>query len=338
MVAAQLSKDFSIVLVGRDRTRLEEVARKVGSHARVVVAASLEATVEALKGAKPAVVFNTIGPFTDTAPVVIAACAPGTHYVDVSNELVSFVETLAMHDQAVASKRTLVVGAGFGVLGTESVVLKLCEGEAPAARVRVDAMPLLTEGGIVGTALAETIVTSIDAGAQRYENGTLVPTRLGVDRAEIPLPDGTRVTTIGANTGDLVAAQRASGAPFAIAGSSELPAGRMVNLMMTMLGGLISIGFVRRALTNRLARVDFPPSAHGRKSTWGHARVEWADGRVKEGWLQTGDAMDFTVRSVSEVVTRLARGEGRPGAFTPGALFGHQLAIAAGAELIVKKE
>lgn len=336
-MAAQLPKELAVVLVGRDRMRLEEVARTVGPHARIVVAATFDATVEALKAAKPTVVFNAIGPFTDTAPPIIAACAPGTHYVDISNELVSFVDVLAMNDAAIASKRTLVVGAGFGVLGTESIVLKLCEGEAPAARVRVDAMPLLTEGGIVGTALAETIVTSLDAGAQRYEHGALVHTRLGVDRSDTPLPDGTHVTTIGANTGDLVAAQRASGAPFAISGSSELPTGRLVNFVMSILGGLISIGFVRRALTNRLARVDFPPSAHGRTSTWGHARVEWADGRVKEGWLQAGDAMDFTVRSVVEVVSRLARGEGRPGAFTPGALFGHQLAVAAGAELIVKK-
>jgi hypothetical protein len=40
--------------------------------------------------------------------------------------------------------------------------------------------------------------------------------------------------------------------------------------------------------------------------------------------------MDFTVAAAAEVAARLARGEGRPGAYTPGALFGPDLAEAAG--------
>ena len=45
--------------------------------------------------------------------------------------------------------------------------------------------------------------------------------------------------------------------------------------------------------------------------------------------------MEFTVNVAAQVVSRLARGEGRPGAFTPGALFGPGLAESAGGEFIV---
>jgi hypothetical protein len=45
--------------------------------------------------------------------------------------------------------------------------------------------------------------------------------------------------------------------------------------------------------------------------------------------------MEFTVSVAVEVTSRLCRGEGKPGAYTPGALFGPELAEQAGGEFIV---
>ena len=72
-----------------------------------------------------------------------------------------------------------------------------------------------------------------------------------------------------------------------------------------------------------------------RTSSWGHARVEWSDGTVREGWLRVGDGTDFTAAVAAEVTQRLLRGEGRPGAHTPGSLFGPELAEAIGGEFVV---
>jgi len=47
----------------------------------------LDSTLTALRRDAPAVVINTVGPFTTTATTVARACAPETHYVDVANEL-----------------------------------------------------------------------------------------------------------------------------------------------------------------------------------------------------------------------------------------------------------
>ncbi|MEV6150607.1 hypothetical protein AB0L53_09725 [Nonomuraea sp. NPDC052129] len=49
---------------------------------------------------------------------------------------------------------------------------------------------------------------------------------------------------------------------------------------------------------------------------------------MREGWLRTGEGMTFTVGAVTEVAQRLAKGEGRPGAFTPARLFGPEVALA----------
>jgi hypothetical protein len=71
-----------------------------------------------------------------------------------------------------------------------------------------------------------------------------------------------------------------------------------------------------------------------REHSWGHARLEWADGTTREGWLRVGEAQAFTGAVPAEVARRLLAGEGRPGAYTPADLFGPSLAEACGGEYL----
>ena len=72
-----------------------------------------------------------------------------------------------------------------------------------------------------------------------------------------------------------------------------------------------------------------------REHSWGHARLEWPDGAVREGWLRVGEAQVFTGAVPAEVARRLLAGEGKPGAFTPAALFGPDLAESCGGEYLL---
>lgn len=160
------------------------------------MAGSVDALVGEITRNKPTVVINTIGPFTDTALPIARACLPGTHYIDLSNELPSIIVLLGLHEEAASSGSTLVTGAGFGVLATESVVLKLCEGQPPAIRVRVDAMPVVeSEPGPFGEALAATIIDGLAAGGRQYAKGQLVHAKLLSDFETLTLPDGAFVNT-----------------------------------------------------------------------------------------------------------------------------------------------
>lgn len=300
---------------------------------QVVIAASVEAIAEEITKSQPAVVVNTIGPFTRTAPQIVRACLPGSHYLDLGNEIVATTELLARHDEAVAAGRTLVTGAGFGVLATESVALKLCKGMPPAARIRVDAIPMIAEGGIIGEALAATLIDSFGVGGRRYAHGELERTWVGGDFERFTLPSGKEATTVAAPFGELEAAHRASGAAFSVAGSSELPGSLLVRIMLPAVAALMSWPAIANAAKRRLAQVRFEPPV--REASWARARVEWPDGAVREGWLRTEDAMDFSVKVAAAVAIRLARGEGRPGAYTPGALFGPGLAEEAGGHFVL---
>ncbi|HEX4224294.1 MAG TPA: hypothetical protein VHZ97_18130, partial [Pseudonocardiaceae bacterium] len=167
----------------------------------------------------------------------------------------------------------------------------------------------------------------------RYENGRLVKTRLGGDARQITLPDGETVTTVGMPSGELHAARTASRAPFVTATSSF----GSVPPMAGVLSALMSIPALRRYLIARLARTPFESAPAPRQHSWGHAVVEWPDGTSREGWLRAGEGMDYTAAVVAEVASRLARGEGKPGAYTPAAVFGPDLATVGGAEFILDR-
>jgi hypothetical protein len=109
--------------------------------------------------------------------------------------------------------------------------------------------------------------------------------------------------------------------------------GANASAVASLFGSRIVRDFAQR----RLARVQ-PAVPTQKRDSWGHARVQWSNGRVREGWLRAGEAMAFTNAVTTVVTLYLARNEGRPGAYTPGALFGSDLAIEAGGQFIIGKE
>jgi len=348
-VAAELlSRGLSPVLVGRDAARLDNAAAHLAAPARTVVAASIEDTAAEIQRQQPAVVINTVGPFTTTAGPIVRACLPSSHYVDLANDLPAVVAVLGLGQQATAAGKTLVTGAGFGVTATESVVVQLSQprrrpnNDAPTT-VRVDMVPSLAmEAGVIGEALAGTILDGFpDARGRsryegrRYKNGRLIKARLAGDPAALTLPDGTKVTTASMPLGELIAAQRASGAPNVISASSEAPSSPVVRAVLPLATTLLAIGPVRAFARRRLAGVKLKARERPREYSYGHARLEWADGTVQEGWLRLGDAQTFTGAVPAEVAHRLLNGQGRPGAYTPAALFGPSLAESCGAEYLI---
>lgn len=321
-----------VVMAGRDRERLA----RVSADARAVTG-SLDEVCARLTAEAPAVVINTVGPFTVTAPRVARACPPGTHYVDVTDELSAFERLHDMDREAVATGRTLVPGAGFGVLATEGILVHLLQGEEKPSHVRVDAVASVAiEAGPVGDALAATIVHALLDGGREVRGARMTRVRAGAAAERLTTPDGDVVTTSSLGGGELFAAWRASGAPSVIGASALVPANPVARAALPAIGGVLRLPGVSGFATRRLARVTTTTARERpRRSSWGRARVTWPSGLVREGWLRTGDGMAFTVGAVTEVALRLARGEGRPGAFTPARLLGPEVALAAGGEFVI---
>jgi short subunit dehydrogenase-like uncharacterized protein len=344
-IGAELARrGVAPVLVGRDPDRLAQAAAQVADAVggagpgATLTAGSVEAIAAAIRERRPAVAINTVGPFAETAVPLARACLPATHYLDLANDLAAVSALLALHCEAAAAGRTLLAGAGFGVTATESVVVALCAGHPAPRRVRTDMVPsMAVEAGTVGTALAGSLLHGLPGvpgggrySGRRYAGGRLTAAPFGGAPARLTLPDGTQVTTVGAPLGELLAAQRASGAPEVVAATSELPSSPVFRAVMPVAGALLSIGPIRSFAVRRMAQVKVRARERPREHSWGHARVEWPDGTVAEGWLRVGEASAFTGAVPAEAARRLLAGEGRPGAYTPAALFGPALAEACG--------
>jgi len=335
-IAAELAaKTLGMTFVGRDAETLKQSARDLGIEAGIVVANSIEDIAAAISRVKPRVVINTVGPFARTAIAIVNACPPGTHYLDIGNELSQFLPLFAINDELARTGRCVVLGAGWGVLGTESVVLKLCEGRPPAARVRVDSVAAVEASGPLGTTLAQTIVEGITYGGRRYVGGKLKRAFAGDDQEEFSLPDGSPAVTRLIASGELEAARRSSHGSDVVAAFPAVPGG-LIRFAIPAIASLLAIPPVRRFAVARLAKLVAPPSKT--KVSWARARVEWPDGLVRTGWLRAGDGYDFLAKVSAGVAQRLLDGEGKPGCFTPGTFFGTQLAIDAGATFLLAEE
>jgi len=96
---------------------------------------------------------------------------------------------------------------------------------------------------------------------------------------------------------------------------------------------------VRNFARRRVAAIELKPAkVKTPQVSCSYARLEWPSGVISEGWLRTGDAMVFTALVMARLAIRLAANETRPGAYTPGALFGPAFAVECGGQFIANRE
>lgn len=330
-IAAQLTqRNRQAVLVGRDAGRLEAAAQQTGG--QLLVSPSIVATAEKIRQQRPRVVINTVGPFTATAPLIIDACHDtGSHYIDLANDPDSLAAAFERQSRAAESEHSVITGAGFGVTATESIVVKLCAGRPAPLHVRVDMLPsMATAEGTAGEALVGSLLGSLQG--RRISDGRLVPAPIGAEAMTLTLPDGTRATTAGMPLGELLAAHRASGAPSVVSASSAAPSSLPARTAVTALSTLMRWDWLRSVATRQLGRIHVKAKDAPRQHSWGHAVATWADGMTREGWLRLGEAQEFTGAVPAEIAQRLLTGSGRPGVFTPAALFGADIVTSCGGE------
>lgn len=331
-IAKQLKElSLPVTLVGRNEEGLREAANGLGLDERIAVFPGLPNIAEGITRKKPRVVINTIGPFMKTAVPIVQACPPGVNYLDIGNELPQFIDLFSMHDELARSSRTVVPGAAWGVLATESLVLHLCKERPVPARVRVDSIAAVDAAGPLGATLAETIVEGIRYGGRRYSQNRLQIYLSGSEQETITLPDGSTAKSASIASGELEAAYRASKAPEVVACFAGAPGGP-VRFVLPMMASLLAIPAVRRFAIKKLAHLEGPPAQ--RKESWAAAHIEWADGSSRRGWLRAGDAYDFLAKTAAYTAQQLFESNTPAGCFTPGSLFGSEFAVRAGGEFL----
>lgn len=106
---------FSLAIAGRNREKLEQLRQSLPCDVDLVVADGRDAEALDAMVARASVVASTAGPFARFGDFVVAACVRyGTHYVDITGELL-WVRRLIdrLHDQAARNGTRIIPLCGF---------------------------------------------------------------------------------------------------------------------------------------------------------------------------------------------------------------------------------
>jgi short subunit dehydrogenase-like uncharacterized protein len=302
LIAAELAaRGLSVRLAGRRRGPLEDLARALAADGattgvRTVDVSDPASLADAI--ADVGVVLSTIGPFARQAGPVIDAClAVGVSYVDIANEWAAVRGLLDRDEQARAHAVTLVTGAGFGPAATETLVLRLVDQMGTVPDlVRVAAAAEVTRQS---DGVRQTIQESLSQGvAITYRDGQVARDDLGRGATVLAFGGAQRQMLPGP-VGDLETARLASGA------------------------------------ANVVAYVASPAAPVSGTSSCTWAEAVGPGGQAVTAELRAGEGVRVTAAIAAETARRVRAGA-KPGAWTPGQLFGAALVTdATGAQVTV---
>jgi short subunit dehydrogenase-like uncharacterized protein len=161
-LASRLPAGTAVGLAGRDETKLHRLRDALGVSASdwplLVVDVDRPASVEAM-AERATVVATTVGPYVKYGLPVVEACArAGTHYADLTGEVL-FVRRSAdaVHDRAVSTGARIVHACGFDAVPSDLGVFTLHEAAtAQSAGDLTETAMTLTDvrGGISGGTFA----------------------------------------------------------------------------------------------------------------------------------------------------------------------------------------
>ncbi len=214
-LATAAPAEVRIALAGRNRGKLEAVrAELAGAAAQwpilVLDASDRDAVADLASSTK--VVVTTVGPYEKYGKPLVAACAAaGTHYCDLTGEVLFVRDTIdAAQETAVETGAKIVPSCGFdsvpsdlGVWVLAQAVREAGEGELGETLLHVRSLRGGVSGGTIDSMRQQAIVSGADPAKRRAVGD---PYGLSPARAEEP-PSRTRPSEPPANLLEKVARQ-----------------------------------------------------------------------------------------------------------------------------------
>jgi short subunit dehydrogenase-like uncharacterized protein len=375
-LAASAPPDARIGLAGRSKEKLEQVRDRLDRDWPLVVVDAQD-PAELVDAAR--VVCTTVGPYMRYGRPLAEACArTGTHYVDLTGEVV-FVRELVddLHDVAVASGAKLVPSCGYDSIPSDLGVLLLAEQVKAdgAGALGVTTHVASLKGGVSGGTV-DSLRAQVELVKSRPELRSLVEDlyALSPDRAAEPhlaeRPDRAGVTKApdGTWTGPFVMAQynsrvvRRSNALLGYAYGRELDYQEQMGfgrgpLGVVMAGAAATLlplaepacgfGPTRAVLDRVLPKPGQGPSAQAREAGWFRSEVRTTTSSgaryrsVVAGKGDPGYAATSVMMGQSALCLAFDEIPDRAGVLTPATALGDALVQrlrAQGMELSVTKE
>jgi short subunit dehydrogenase-like uncharacterized protein len=323
LVARQASdRKLPVVLAGRNPARLRSLSdelRRPFRSANLEIAAEIDRALEGV-----GVVINAAGPFSATAAPLVEACLRArVHYLDISGE-VEAIETVCRYDAA--ARRTgvmLMPGAGFDVVPSDCLALRVAR-RLPAARhlrIAISGLQLVSRGS------ARTISEQLGRGVRVRRDAKLATIPEGTLEAHFDFGAGPRACTC-VSWGDVVTAFHTTGIGNVEVYFETTPAIRAFQWMASALAVYPPAAMIPRLWMDGWMQLQPEgPSQTERRAR--HAVVvaeaRAANGQVVRSRARLPEAYSFTAVSAPLLASRVLAGEIRPGFQTPASVFGADL-------------
>ncbi|WP_025129963.1 trans-acting enoyl reductase family protein [Pseudomonas sp. PH1b] len=318
---AAAQRGLKPVLAGRNRDRVEALARELGLEARVFGLDEEARLLAQIKGY--GLVLHCAGPFSATAAPMMEAClGVNAHYLDITGEIAVFEHAQSLNERARAANVVICPGVGFDVVPTDCVAAALQSALPDATHLALgfDSRSSFSPG------TAKTSIEGMAQGGKVRRDGRIVSVPLAYRVRRIDFGAGEKLAmTI--PWGDVSTAYHTTGIPnievFMPGSTGMIRGARFANLMRPLLG----MSFVQRLLKACIGKAVIGPDDATRADqgtyVWGEVRN--AQGDCKVARVQTANVYSLTVDAALAVVGYLLQAPSAGGTYTPARLLGADL-------------
>jgi short subunit dehydrogenase-like uncharacterized protein len=312
------------IVAGRRAARVEALAAKLGSEARVAAIDDAPALRKLLGGV--ACVLHAAGPFSATARQMLEACLDArVHYLDITGEVPVFERCESLAARARERGVMLLPGVGFDVVPSDCLAAHVAARvpEPTTLRIAIDALGTPTRG------TAKTSVEMLGAGCLVRRAGRVVALPPGSLQRDFDFGFGP-ARCVAAPLGDVVTAWHSTRAENI---EVYLRAGLGMRAMLRASGPLAPLlrpRAVQRGLQRAIDVLPEGPSPRARAELRGHLVAEaiGARGEHAVARLDTPSGYQLTMLAGVEIAARVLAGGAKPGFQTPSTAFGADLVLA----------
>ena len=311
------------ILAGRNREKIEALARELGCPSRVFALGDAAGVGEQLADVRA--VLHCAGPFSATAEPMMAGCLrAGVHYLDITGEIPVIEAAAARHREAVDAGVALIPAVGFDVVPSDCLAAMLARRLPGATQLLL----AFAGTGTVSPGTAKTMLEGLPHGGRVRVDGQITKVPAAWKSMEIPFREGLR-TAVTIPWGDVASAWHSTGIPN-IEVYLALPPGQIRWLRrMRLLLPALRMPLVQPVLRYGVGRFVTGPSAKerrvGRASFWG--RVCDAEGNAVEATLVTPNGYTLAALTALASVEKVLTGEAPAGFSTPSKAFGAEFIL-----------
>lgn len=324
---ARFCKERNIrpILAGRDKNRIEQMAKEFGFDWRAFSLDDDKAIDEGLKDC--AAVLHCAGPFTRTAMPMAKACMRnGVHYLDITGELTIFEALAAQDEKAKKANVMLLPGTGFDVVPSDCLAVHLKE-KLPTANF----LTLAFFGvGRISHGTATTMIEKINLGGAVRRDGTItsVPAVWKTRQIDFSFDMGTKTTTT-IPWGDVSTAYHSTGIPN-IEVYSVLPSSARSMLKASRyIGWLLATSPMQTFLKNRIKAQPAGPNDEERTRGKTYLYGEATDSKGNKVVARQRGPEGYTLTALTALVItqKVLDGNFKTGFQTPAKAYGADLIL-----------